>query len=338
MVQVKFLSKLKENTSVGLDIGTSSAKFLKLKNSNGSMELCACKRVPLGADTEEPLKKLIQEQEVRKANISVCGPAAIIRYAQFPRMNEDEFKQALRFEAQKHLPFSISEINLDGAILTDLPDNKMLVLLAAVKKDFLSARLKLMDKLGISVGAVEIDSTALINAFNFNQRQDEALKGKTVALLDIGAAYTNLNILEAGAPRLSRDIQLGGNNFTQKLSELLGINLKTAEELKINPPQDKTEVVARGVDAVLAGLAGEIRVSFDYYESQSSFSVGKIFLSGAASLMPGLKESLGGLLGIQVETWDPFAKVNIPQELASSDEFKNSAAAYAVAFGLALHF
>jgi len=337
VAQVKFLSKLKENISVGLDIGTSSVKFLKLRNFNGSMELCACKRISLGAEIEEPFKKLIQEQEIRKANISVSGPAAIIRYAQFPRMNEDEFRQALRFEAQKHLPFSISEINLDGSILTDLPDNKMLVLLAAVKKDFLSARLKLMDKLGITVGAVEIDSTALINAFNFNRGQDETLKGKTVALLDIGAAYTNLNILEAGAPRLSRDIQLGGNNFTQKLSELLDINLKAAEELKIDPPQDKLEVVGRGMDAVLAGLAGEIRISFDYYESQSSFSVGKIFLSGAASLTPGLRESLGGLLGIQIETWDPFAKVSISQEL-SSDEIKKSSASYAVAFGLALHF
>jgi len=338
VVQVKLFSKLKDNSSVGLDIGTSFIKFLKLKRTNGSIEAAACRKVAVAADAESALKRLAQEQEVKKANISVSGPAAIIRYAQFPRMNEGEFRQALKFEAQKHIPFAVSDVSLDGSILKpDLPDNKMLVLLAAVKKDFLNTRLKLLEKAGISADAVEIDSTALINAFNFSRDQDENLKGKAVALLNVGAALSNLSILEAGTPRLSRDIQTGGNNFTQKLAEVLDINLKAAEELKLVPPQDKIEAVGRGLEAVLTGLAGDIRTSFDYYESQSTSSVGKIFLSGAGILAPGFQESMGNLLGIPVEAWNPFAKITVPQELEAEAK-KAASVSYAVALGLALRF
>ena len=76
-------------------------------------------------------------------------------------MNTLELRQALKFEAQKHIPFSVSEVNLDGYILKDdLPDNKMLVLIAAVKKDLVTQRLKLIEGLGYHTNIIDIDSIA----------------------------------------------------------------------------------------------------------------------------------------------------------------------------------
>ena len=347
----------KERLSLGLDIGTQAVKFVKLKFFKEGVELCGFALEPAPANSKPDINRMLQSQNIKGVNISVSGPAAIIRYVNFPKMNNDELKQALRFEAQKHIPFSMDEVNLDSYILKeDLPDNKMFVLLAAAKKESINQRMKIIQEAGLKVNVIDVDSVALINAFNFNYPQDNLTERKAVALLNIGALMSNLNILENNIPRLSRDIHIAGNSFTQKLMDIFAMDFKSAEELKlnpvrntkdievqnkisngVNPDKEKAEKITAAIDAVLANLANEIRISFDYYESQSSSSVTKIYLSGGGSEFFGLKDMLANLLGIEVEYWDPFRRVNIPDGLKPEAEtIKALSGRLAVALGLAL--
>ena len=289
------------------------------------------------ADLKPVLKKMAESQGIKTLNLSVSGAATMIRYVSFPTMNEEELRQALKFEGQKHIPFAIESVSLDSYILKpDLPDNKMLVLLVAVKKDALSQRLKSIEEAGLKANIVDIDSIALINAFNFNYYQEkETLKNKAAALLNVGAAQSNLNIIEGNIPRLSRDIFIAGNNFTQKIADTLGIDFKAAEDLKVNPSNENAEKAVSAVESVLSGLASEIRTSFDYYESQCASSVIKIFLSGGGAKFPGLNGMLANLLGIDVEYWDPLKQINIARNLNAQD-IKTLSAQLGVAVGLAL--
>src|SRR3989338_122130 len=245
----------KEKFSIGLDIGTHSIKLVKLRLVRDVQELSSFALEPVGLNLSEPLKRLKSEQGIESANISVSGTATLLRYVNFPKMNEAEMRQALKYEAQKHIPFSTSEINLDGSILKDdLPDNKMLTLIAAVKKEFIKERLELLEEALIRVNIIDIDSLALINAFNFNYGLEDNLKHKAVALVNIGASMTNLNIIEDGIPRLSRDIQVSGNNFTQKLADIFGVDFKSAEAFKLNPEKEKANNVAAALEAGLSNL------------------------------------------------------------------------------------
>jgi len=327
----------KERFSVGLDIGTSTVKLVKLKFSKEVVEICDFNIEPLQFDQAAVLKKIVHPHpNIKKINISVSGHSAIIRYVNFPKMEVDELMRSLRYEAQKHIPFSIDEVNLDSYILNpDLPDNKMFVLLAAVKKEFINQRLKLIGDAGLNANIVDIDSLALINAFNFNYSNEDSLKNKTIALLNIGALLSNLSVLDNGIPRLSRDIHIAGNNFTQKLADTLGIDFKSAQELKHNPDKEKLDKMLTVVESVLSTLAGEVRISFDYYESQNASTVAKIFLSGAGSKLLGLKDMLANLLGIEVEYWDPLRQINIPNDI-DSEKLKEVSSQLAVAVGLAL--
>lgn len=336
----------KEKVSIGLDIGTSSIKIVKLKLSNGSAQFCDFKQIPVSSSgIEGALKELSQTENIKNVNISVSGHSTIIRYVNFPKMNPEELVQALKFEAQKLIPFPINEINLDNYILKpDLPDNKMLLLLAAVKKEFLSQRLKLLESIGINASVVDIDSLALVNAFNFNHSQEnDDLKNKTVAVLNIGASISNLNLLENFLPCLSRDIKTAGNNFTKKIIDILGVDLPTAEDLKINPEKDKTAKISGVLEQVITNLATEVRTSFDYYESQCPATVSKIYISGGGSLLKGLKDSLSSMLDIEVAYWNPFSNVEIAPNVSDSEKLnsiKNNEQAlssvFSVAVGLAL--
>ena len=341
---VKFMNPFKpaknrallEYLSSGIDMGSAQIKLVKLKIGKDSSELLEFAIEPGRLDSPEALKKITYDREVKGAGFALSGPATIIRYINFPRMNEDELRQALRFEAQKHIPFNLSEVNLDACILKkDLPDNKMLVLLAAVKKDSIKQRLKLIVDAGLTANLIDIDSLGLVNAFNFNYPPEGNPKHKAIALLNIGASFTNLNILEDGLPRLSRDLGIGGNNFTQKLSDLFGIDFASAEALKLKPDQERLAKITSGIESVLSGLASEVRISFDYYESQCVTSVSKIFLSGGGSLFPGFKDMLANLLGIEVAYWDPLERIQLSSNI-DSKKAKSASGQLAVAVGLAL--
>lgn len=340
---MSILSKLKDNFSrerfcVGLDIGSSAVKAVKLKVTKEGASLCSFGIEPVKPGLGEALKKIKQPQALEPVNISVSGPKTVIRYANFPKMNASELRQALKFEAQKHIPFSVSEVNLDGCILKDgLAENKMFVLIAAAKKEFVTERLQLIEAAGFAANAVDMDSIALVNAFVFNNPLPNEEERKTVALLNIGASQTNLDILEGGLPRLSRDIHIASNTFTHKIMDIFGLDFDNADKLKSNPESDaeKANKVKAAVESVLSGLATEIRTSFDYYESQSASSVTKIFLSGGGVKFKGLKEMLARLLSIEVDYWSPLQRIQVSEGIDAS-QAQEAAWQLAVAVGLAL--
>jgi type IV pilus assembly protein PilM len=326
----------KEKISVGLDIGNQSIKIVKLRFFSGSVELVDFDLVQPQVDLEEAIRKIKQTQNLDSVNISFGGPSSVIRYINFPRMNSQELNRSLKFEAQKHIPFSLADVSLDGFILKDdLPDNKMLVVIAAIKKESLNQRLRLAQDAGLHVNMVDIDSLALINCFNFNYAEENNPKNKAVALLNIGASFSGLNILENGIPRLSRDIQIAGNSFTQKLADTLNTDLKAAEKQKLSSDKNNSDKIASCLESILGKLAGELRTSFDYYESQSSSSVSKIFLSGGGSGPAGLDALLSNLLGIESQYWYPFKEINLPASV-NAQNLKSASPQLCVAVGLAL--
>ncbi|MFA5287683.1 MAG: type IV pilus assembly protein PilM [Candidatus Omnitrophota bacterium] len=342
----------KDKISVGVDIGVSQVKVVKLKIAKDQVELCGFNIEPARLELGEVLGRILQPHSAGDSiNISVSGQQSVIRYVNFVRMNSAELKQALKFEAQKHIPFAVADVNLDGYILKDnLPDNKMLVLIAAVKKDLVNQRLKLIEGLGYRTNIIDIDSIALLNAFNFNYPFEENQGHKAIALLNIGSSMSNLDILDNGVPRLSRDLHIAGNTFTQKIADIFSIDFANAESLKINPSgagfstavkeglspdKDKLNKVSAGIESAMTNLAGEVRTSFDYYESQGSSNVCKVFLSGGSAKFEGLKEMLARLLSIEVEYWDPFKKIKISEGI-DTEKLKNSSVELGVAVGLAL--
>lgn len=326
----------KERFSVGLDIGTQSVKCVKLKVNGADTQLVAFDLEESQFDPTEILKKIKHAQDIDLVNISFCGSNSVIRYVNFLKMNKAELKQSLKFEAQKHIPFSLNEVNLDAEILRDdLPENKMLVLIAAIKKEFVSQRLKVIEGAGLRPNIIDVDSLALINAFNFNYPAVETLENKSACLLNIGSTISNINIIKNGVPVLSRDIHSGGANFTKKLMDIFSIDFKEAEKLKINPDADRANKVKAAVESVLTNLAADIRTSFDYYESQNTANVVKIFLSGGAGKIPGLAEMLANCLGIPVESWDPFKQLKISEKL-DAQKLNQFAGQFNVAVGLAL--
>jgi Tfp pilus assembly PilM family ATPase len=95
------------------------------------------------------------------------------------------------------------------------------------------------------------------------------------------------------------------------------------------------EKIVGAIGAGLAGLAAEIRTSFDYYESQRASSVARIYLGGGSARFPGIKDMLANLLGFEVELWNPLQNIPIADKLDAS-RLQDGSLQWGVALGLAL--
>jgi type IV pilus assembly protein PilM len=328
-----------KRSHIGIDVGSHAVKLVELS----AAEKGAFKIKNVGyARIENPASREGQVQAIKEcaaktnfhnkeASVAVSGPSVIVRFIELPRMTPDELRNAIPFEAEKYIPFSRSEVTIDHQLLIPrLGNNLMLVLLVAVKKEVISERLGLMSGAGLPTGILDVSSFANVNAFLANTagRNDEIR-----ALIDIGAKGMDINIVDGDVLYFTRSIQIGGDDITKSLSEVMSIDLKSAEEMKVKPG-DKAAEVSEKIEPVLRNMIDETRLSFSYYENQSGKNIGKVYLTGGSARIANFCTMYKDNLGIDTELWDPTARMEVDQAISS--QVAGMKDQLGVAIGLAL--
>lgn len=333
-----FLRKKPKNT-VGLDIGNHYIKVSELIEKEGKYYLNAFGIEHLLDKSRDgkiaAIKKLLRESGIttNKVNISVCGPSVIVRYILLPHMTRAQLNSAIKYEAEKYIPFNIEEVILNSPILEEkTKDGKIRVLIVAAKKPFIEDYIKLIEACGLEPKLIDVDSFALINTFLLNTpaKQTEGI----VALLHIGATYTSINILKNKVSHFMRDITMGGNDLTKAIAEKLNIDATDAEAIKCNPA-DREEEISTITNSVLNNLLGEVSLSFSYYEDQLERGIDKVYLSGGSSKLKKLDTLLTSNLGLEIVRWDPTAQLESNPGL-NQEKLQSCLPMLAVSIGLAL--
>ena len=325
----------KENI-VGLDIGTSTIKVVQLLKVKEQFNLVKASIEELKFNAEEKdklsaLKRLLKRAKIseKEVNISIEGPSVIIRNIQLPKMSEADLKNAIKYEVEKYIPYNVNEVIVDCQIISEA-ENNMGVLLVAAKKDSINDKIQLVQKAGLCPWVVDIDSFALINAFNLNNEE----KNKTIALLNIGSEATSVNIIRGDLLNFTRNIPVGGKRVTEVLAENFNIDLAQAEELKRNPG-DKKEAVDELCLNAMREMAIEIKSSFDYYESQYEEGVTEIFISGGVAIDENMANFLSENMNLEVKRWSVLDRLILGNK-SLGDKISPIRDYFAVATGLAL--
>ena len=320
----------------GIDIGSSSIKLVELQEKKGKFELlkCAVNIIP-GEDVKTSLKDLLALSKPfsKRVNVSLSGSSVIVRYIEMPPMKKEELRSAIKFEGGKYIPFDMNEAILDCAILDKSPSGSTnRVLLVAAKKDKVNSYREIFREMGMDVVFIDVDTVAILNAF---QRLSlEAKQESVYAMINIGARFTNMNIITKGYPYFTRDIMWGGMDLSTRIEELLGLSPNEAEALKCNPGERKAEV-AGVITPVLEKFKSEIRMSFDYFETQFGKNIERLYISGGTAYLFNMLDFLKNSLEVEVILWNPFEGIKITDE-SVDNEFRNSPGRFAVASGLAL--
>ncbi len=221
---------------VGLDIGSSSIKSVELKSTKAGYELVSFGMETLAPDTvvdgaimdapqvANAISRIFDSASVKTKNVatSVSGHSVIVKRVPLPLMSEEELYDRIPAEASQHIPFDIADVNLSYQLLESM-DSQMDVLLVAVKKDKILNHTNVLAQAGKTPVVVDIDAFGLQNCFEVNYEPDA---GQTVALLNIGASVMNINIVRGGIPLFTRDVSVGGNQYTDALQKELDLSFE----------------------------------------------------------------------------------------------------------------
>ncbi|KJU86314.1 type IV pilus assembly protein PilM [Candidatus Magnetobacterium bavaricum] len=336
---------------LGLDIGSGSIKAVQLKDLKEGYELELLGIMPLHpaiiaedsiADTVklgEALKELIKKFNIKTKNtvISISGHSSvIIKRITLPEMTEEVLNENIRFEAEQYVPFGIEDVNLDYQIIGPAEEAGQIdVVLVAVKKDLLNSYVSVVKDVGLVPVIVDVDAFALENMYEINYHTNEE---KNVALVNVGATNTTINILRNGVSAFTRDSSIGSKIHTDTLMRELSVSMEAAEKLKRGQEADgisavKAEAV---INSASEEIVMEITRSLDYFSDTPDIgSIDELMLGGGGSMVKGFMKLIEDRTGLSVAMMNPFNKVKIPKQL-DARYVESVAPLAAVAVGLAM--
>jgi len=337
---------------VGLDIGSSAIKLVELKERKGSHQL---QRVAVEALSPEAIvdgsimdsslvvdaiNKLVSETKVKNVNFatSLSGHSVIIKKIQVPAMSVEELAESIQWEAEQYIPFDISDVRLDYVVLDDegLAEGQMDVLLVAVKRDKVNDYMSVISQAGKTPSLVDVDAFAVQNCYEVNYDLDPL---KVVALVNMGATVTNINILARGSSVFWRDISFGGNQFTESLQREYNLSFDQAEQLKRGATIDRygPDQAQPLLDGVSGEMASEIQKTFDFFAATSSEgSVDELVVSGGCALTTNLLQVLREKFGVPVELLDPFRRVQFKESDFDGEWLRSVSPMLSVTVGLGI--
>jgi type IV pilus assembly protein PilM len=334
---------------VGLDIGSSSIKAVELKKSRNGVEVAHMAMEPLSSDivvdsmivdsgsVASAITKIFTESGIKSRAVatSVSGHSVIVKRIPMSAMSDQELAGVIQTEAAQHIPFDISDVSIDYQILNDNGGATMDVLLVAVKKDKILNYTNVLSLAGKSPAVVDIDAFALQNCYEYNYQPGP---GATVALLNLGASVMNINIVKGATPLFTRDVSVGGHQYTDSLQKELDLSFDDAESLKLGHKVGTVSEDAKMpiLQQVTEIIVLEIQKTFDFFRATATGEhIERIYLAGGSSQVPGLIEALRQEFSLPVEILNPFQRIEPPLGTGADLADKN-AGQMAVAVGLAL--
>lgn len=339
----------KKKDIVGVDIGSSAVKLVQLRPAKGGYHLVKIGILPLPAEAivdntlmdsssiVETVRQLLTTLGVKakEAACSISGNSVIIRKISLPVMPVEELEDQIHWEAEQYIPFDINDVNVDFQILS--PDeqdpSKMNVLLVASKKDIINDYLSVFAEAGLKLVVVDVDSFAVQNSYELNYPADPE---QVVALVNIGASIFNLNIVRDGISLFTRDVQMGGNLYTEEIQKQFGISSSEAEEMKLNAADAADPRLKDVLQRVNDTIALEMRRSLDFYNSTAGEErITKVFLSGGGAKTLQLVDAVQQRLSLPVELMNPLAQVTVNEKEFDSRYLEEIAPLMSVAVGLA---
>lgn len=335
---------------IGVDIGSSSIKVCQIKETRKAYSLVNFAYAPLppqaivdgqvmdGNTVADTLQQIWRTARIGQKEISlgVSGQSAIIRKITIPMMTPEELEEQIQWEAEQHIPFDIKDVQIDYQVLKrNQETGQMELLLVAAKRDQINDYAQLARDARLKPIVCDIDAFSIQNLFELSRGLPPE---QTVALINIGANLTSLNIISNGISAFTREIANGGHAITEQVQKQLGIPFEIAEGYKCGtgeapaPPQ-----VAQIVESATDGIAAEIQRSLDFFMATSGDGeISRIYVTGGTSKIPSLSRAIERRARVPVEVWAPTERLTIDNKRVDATLLGAHAPQLAVALGLAL--
>ena len=340
----------KKASLVGLDIGSRTIKAAEIIETKKGQVLKKFGMTDIAPglieegtindpeDVAESIRQLFKSYNIKQRNValSIGGYSVIVKKINVQTMAEEQLQESIQFEAEQYIPFDISDVNLDFQILgpNENNPNQMNVFLVAAKKEMVNDYVNLANLAGLNPCIVDVEAFALQNIFEVNYDTED----ENIALIDIGASKTSLNILKGSSSVFMRDVSLGCGQINQKIISLINCSFEEADEIKFEHQPDKIseEDMKEITSTIVSDWCTEIRRALDFfYSTYPDDQIKRIILSGGGGNIAEFRELLAAEASAAVETINPFGKFSVDDSLDSLF-IKEIAPQAAICMGLAI--
>ncbi|MBC8136573.1 MAG: type IV pilus assembly protein PilM [Fibrella sp.] len=238
-------------TFVGLDIGTATIKAVEVKGAGANLQVTALGIADTPPGTIQQglvsdakilgaaIKSLLTKSGIRPGRCvsAASGNAGVVvRVIEVPKMTPKDLAETMKWEIERHIPFAANDVEMGYQKIDDPqsdsdPNNpNMEVLLAVAQRDMVAEHLKTLESAGLQPFSIDVEPLAIGRALL--DLDNSGLGSRNVAVVNIGAANTDVGIYKAGTLRFPRAVPIAGDNFTRAIADHLGINMDQAEDEK----------------------------------------------------------------------------------------------------------
>jgi len=342
----------KKKSVAGLDVGSSSIKMVELEGKGDNLNLVNLGFENLPSDTiidgqimelntvSDVIRNLCVNHGVNADNVvtGVSGHSVIIKNIVLPRMSREELEESIDWHAEEHIPYDLADVSLDYQVTAETSEATH-VLIAACKRERIDSMRQAIQLSGRQPVVIDVDTFALQNCYEANYHPAES---DVVTLLNIGASTMNVNIVKGSRSLFTRDITVGGSQFTDVLQRNLGLSYQQAEAVKRgagSAPNADEKAIEPLMSNVTEVVANEIQKTFDFYRATTEDNhtvVQKILISGGGSKLQGLAQELSARLELPVEVLNPFRNIKVDNRKFDAGYISEIMPEMAVAVGLAI--
>lgn len=339
---------------LGLDISSSSVKLVQLdrdKAGNLVLERCAIEPLERGWVTDgniekfdevaEAIRRLIKKSGSKTKNVAMALPpsAVITKKIVLPGgLSDQELEIQVEVEANQYIPFPLDEVSLDfcvvGPSATSVGDVE--VLIAASRKEKVQDIQGLAEAAGLKPVIVDVESYASRLAANrlIEHLPDHGV-GAIVALFEVGALNTSMQVIRNDEVLYDRDQAFGGAQLTQLIVRQYGFSMEEAESKKRNgelPEDYESSVLRPFVESMVHEIGRALQF---FFTSTPHNKVDYIMLAGGSAALPGLTKAVSDHTSFPCSLVDPFEGMEIGSDVRLK-KMTREAPSYLTACGLAL--
>ncbi|MEO8000904.1 MAG: pilus assembly protein PilM [Arenimonas sp.] len=337
---------------VGVDISSTAVKLLQLSETGGRyrVEHYAVEPLPPNAVVEkniveveavgEAIKRAVARSgtKLKHGAAAVSGSSVITKIIPMQGdLEEDELEDQVQVEAANYIPYPIDEVSLDFEVLGPVPNNPEMIqiLLAASRTENVEIRQTALELGGLTARVVDVEAFAMENAFKLVSDQLSVPRDAVVALVDVGATMTTLNVLRNQRSIYTREQIFGGKQLTDEVMRRYGLSYDEAGQAKRQgglPESYEIEVLEPFKEAMVQQVS---RLLQFFYAGSDFNRVDQIVLAGGCASINGIAQLVEEQIGVPTVMANPLANMSLGPKV-QAHALAQDAPALMIACGLAL--
>ncbi|HJO11601.1 MAG: pilus assembly protein PilM [Gammaproteobacteria bacterium] len=342
----------KASTMLGVDISSTSVKILQLSPSGNKYKVdnYIIRPLPANAVVEKNISDIdavgecisqavrILKPASKEAAAAVAGSAVITKTIEMnAELSDTEMENQIVVEADQYIPYPLDEVSIDfeRQELSERSPELVKVLLAACRRENVDTRVTALEVGGLDAKVIDIEAYAIERVFSLLSKQIGSESDQTVAIVDIGATMTTLNVILNGKSIYTREQMFGGNQLSEEVQRRFGLSANEAE-IAMKRGELPEEYNAEILPPFRETVVQQIGQTLQFFFSSSHYNeVDFIILAGGVAVIEGLTELVQEALSTQVVVANPFADLQIGSKVDKT-MLANDTPTLLIACGLAM--